>query len=142
MFRISASGSSACATMHLLILMPCMPRCATCLHAAPLQGERMADVLKVPRLKARKNWYVGLNPDPTNRSPDVGDGSGDLNRLLKVGALGSRAPQPAASAAAYDTQSCHMYSAIYTLPVHQCTSALAALEGCSLLGLLCVLQHA
>ncbi len=42
----------------------------------------------MPRLKVRKNWYVGLNPDPINRSADVGDGGDDIYRLLKVGAVG------------------------------------------------------
>lgn len=36
----------------------------------------MADKLEVPRRKVRKNWYVGLHPDPVDRShPDVHDES-------------------------------------------------------------------
>lgn len=34
----------------------------------------MTDKLEVPRRKVRKDWYVGLNPDPVDRSrPDVHD---------------------------------------------------------------------
>lgn len=34
----------------------------------------MSDKLEVPRRKVRRNWYVGLNPDPVDRShPDVHD---------------------------------------------------------------------
>ena len=34
------------------------------------------DKLEVPRRKVRKDWYVGLNPDPVDRShPDVHDSS-------------------------------------------------------------------
>jgi hypothetical protein len=36
----------------------------------------MMDKLEVPRRKVRKDWYVGLNPDPVDRShPDVHDSS-------------------------------------------------------------------
>lgn len=36
----------------------------------------MMDKLEVPRRKVRKDWYVGLNPDPVDRShPDVHDNS-------------------------------------------------------------------
>ena len=34
----------------------------------------MTDKLEVPRRRVRKDWYVGLNPDPVDRShPDVKD---------------------------------------------------------------------
>ena len=34
----------------------------------------MVDKLVVPRRKVKKNWYVGLDPDPVDRShPDVDD---------------------------------------------------------------------
>lgn len=34
----------------------------------------MTDKLVVPRRRVLKNWYVGLNPDPVDRShPDVND---------------------------------------------------------------------
>lgn len=34
----------------------------------------MTEKLEVPRLKVRKDWYVGLHPDPVDRShPDVND---------------------------------------------------------------------
>lgn len=34
----------------------------------------MSDKLVVPRRKVNKNWHVGLNPDPVDRShPDVHD---------------------------------------------------------------------
>lgn len=34
----------------------------------------MTDKLSVPRRKVRKDWYVGLHPDPVDRSrPDVHD---------------------------------------------------------------------
>lgn len=34
----------------------------------------MSDKLEIPRLKVKKNWYVGLNSVPVDRShPDVHD---------------------------------------------------------------------
>lgn len=34
----------------------------------------MSDKLEVPRRKVRKDWYVGLHPDPVDRThPDVHD---------------------------------------------------------------------
>ncbi|KAG1365845.1 Protein DEFECTIVE IN EXINE FORMATION 1 [Cocos nucifera] len=37
-------------------------------------GYMMMDKLEVPRRKVRKNWFVGLHPDPVDRShPDVHD---------------------------------------------------------------------
>ncbi|XP_078427631.1 defective in exine formation protein (DEX1) [Wolffia australiana] len=39
-------------------------------------GYMMTDKLEVPRRKIRKNWYVGLQPDPVDRShPDIHDAS-------------------------------------------------------------------
>lgn len=36
----------------------------------------MTEKLEVPRRKVRKDWYVGLHPDPVDRShPDVDDAS-------------------------------------------------------------------
>lgn len=41
-----------------------------------VSGYMMMDKLEVPRRKVRKDWYVGLNPDPVDRShPDVNDSS-------------------------------------------------------------------
>jgi hypothetical protein len=41
-----------------------------------ISGYMMMDKLEVPRRKVHKNWYVGLNPDPVDRShPDVHDNS-------------------------------------------------------------------
>jgi hypothetical protein len=41
-----------------------------------VSGYMMMDKLEVPRRKVRKDWYVGLNPDPVDRShPDVHDNS-------------------------------------------------------------------
>lgn len=39
-----------------------------------VSGYLMTDKLEVPRRKVRKDWYVGLHPDPVDRShPDVDD---------------------------------------------------------------------
>nr|VDD53084.1 unnamed protein product [Brassica oleracea] len=39
-----------------------------------VSGFLMSDKLQVPRRKVHKNWHVGLNPDPVDRShPDVHD---------------------------------------------------------------------
>ncbi|RDY02353.1 Protein DEFECTIVE IN EXINE FORMATION 1, partial [Mucuna pruriens] len=39
-----------------------------------VSGYMMSEKLEVPRRKVRKNWFVGLNPDPVDRShPDVHD---------------------------------------------------------------------
>lgn len=39
-----------------------------------VSGYLMVDKLEVPRRKVRKDWYVGLHPDPVDRShPDVHD---------------------------------------------------------------------
>ncbi|XP_068638086.1 protein DEFECTIVE IN EXINE FORMATION 1 [Aristolochia californica] len=41
-----------------------------------VSGYLMVDKLEVPRRKVRKDWYVGLDPDPVDRShPDVHDES-------------------------------------------------------------------
>ncbi|TKV90424.1 hypothetical protein SEVIR_9G028000v4 [Setaria viridis] len=41
-----------------------------------VSGYMMMDKLEVPRRKVHKDWYVGLNPDPVDRSnPDVHDSS-------------------------------------------------------------------
>ncbi|XBH74144.1 hypothetical protein VPH35_101151 [Triticum aestivum] len=41
-----------------------------------ISGYLMMDKLEVPRRKVRKDWHVGLNPDPVDRShPDVNDSS-------------------------------------------------------------------
>ncbi|KAG1675745.1 hypothetical protein FOA52_012401 [Chlamydomonas sp. UWO 241] len=38
------------------------------------RGEKMRESMSVPRLKVRKNWFKGLNPDPNDHShPDVSD---------------------------------------------------------------------
>ena len=45
-------------------------------HAAPsllLQGEQLSETIAVPRLRVRRTWFVGVNPDPVDHSkPDVG----------------------------------------------------------------------
>lgn len=39
-----------------------------------VSGYMMTDKLEVPRRRVRKDWYVGLHPDPVDRShPDVQD---------------------------------------------------------------------
>lgn len=39
-----------------------------------VSGYMMSDKLVIPRLRVKQNWYVGLNPDPVDRShPDVHD---------------------------------------------------------------------
>lgn len=41
-----------------------------------LQGRRLPNNFYAPKLRVRKNWYVGLNPDPTDHDhPDVGNGT-------------------------------------------------------------------
>ncbi|KAJ8634501.1 hypothetical protein MRB53_008768 [Persea americana] len=43
-------------------------------HFFRVSGYLMTEKLEVPRLKVRKDWYVGLHPDPVDRShPDVHD---------------------------------------------------------------------
>ncbi|WOL02009.1 protein DEFECTIVE IN EXINE FORMATION 1 isoform X1 [Canna indica] len=43
-------------------------------HFFRVSGYLMMDKLEVPRRRVRKNWYVGLHPDPVDRShPDVND---------------------------------------------------------------------
>ncbi|XP_059667914.1 protein DEFECTIVE IN EXINE FORMATION 1 isoform X2 [Cornus florida] len=49
----------------------------------------MSDKLEVPRLRVKKDWYVGLHPDPVDRShPDVHD-----DRLIQEAVINS-IPQP------------------------------------------------
>lgn len=44
------------------------------LNGSRVSGYLMSEKLEVPRRKVRKDWHVGLNPDPANRShPDVHD---------------------------------------------------------------------
>lgn len=39
-----------------------------------MSGYMMIDKLEVPHRRVKKNWYVGLDPDPVDRShPDVHD---------------------------------------------------------------------
>ncbi|XVF08240.1 hypothetical protein REPUB_Repub06bG0209500 [Reevesia pubescens] len=43
-------------------------------HFFRVSGYMMTDKLEVPHRKVRKDWYVGLHPDPVDRShPDVHD---------------------------------------------------------------------
>lgn len=45
-----------------------------CLLKIRVSGYIMSDKLEIPRLKVKKDWYVGLHPDPVDRShPDVHD---------------------------------------------------------------------
>ena len=56
-----------------------LPECV--LH----QGEKLTDVLQVPRLRVRKDWYVGLHDDPVDHShPDVGGNTGANNPYEKA----------------------------------------------------------
>jgi hypothetical protein len=42
-----------------------------------MQGEEAAMRLTIPRLRVRRDWHKGLNPDPNDHSkPDVGAGDG------------------------------------------------------------------
>lgn len=46
----------------------------TCRIVFRVSGYMMADKLEIPRRKVRKDWYVGLDSDPVDRShPDVHD---------------------------------------------------------------------
>ena len=39
-----------------------------------VSGYMMSDKLQIPRLRVKKDWHVGLHPDPVDRShPDVHD---------------------------------------------------------------------
>lgn len=39
-----------------------------------VSGYMMSDKLEIPRMKVKKDWHVGLHPDPVDRShPDVHD---------------------------------------------------------------------
>jgi hypothetical protein len=50
-----------------------------------VSGYMMSDKLEVPRLKVKKDWYVGLHPDPVDRShPDVHD-----NQLIQEAMMNS-----------------------------------------------------
>ena len=50
-----------------------------------LQGNLLPHFLYIPKLKVRKGWYIGLDPDPTDHSnPDVKDDSDPLTRVGKV----------------------------------------------------------
>ena len=45
-----------------------------CWTIGRVSGYMMTDKLEVPRRKVKKNWYVGLDADPVDRShPDVHD---------------------------------------------------------------------
>ena len=49
----------------------------------------MVDKLVVPRRKVKKNWYVGLDPDPVDRShPDVDD-----DQLIREAEKGKPVPR-------------------------------------------------
>lgn len=53
-------------------------------------GYMMSDKLEVPRLKAKRDWYVGLLPDPVDHShPDVHD-----EQLIKEAAAMHSIPTP------------------------------------------------
>ncbi|XP_010543232.1 PREDICTED: protein DEFECTIVE IN EXINE FORMATION 1 [Tarenaya hassleriana] len=55
-----------------------------------VSGFLMSDKLEVPRRKVHKNWYVGLDPDPVDRShPDVHD----EQLVLEAAAMKSSATQ-------------------------------------------------
>lgn len=60
----------------------------------------MIDKLEVPRRNVLKNWFVGLNPDPIDRShPDVHDD------LLVQEAMMSRKSSPFHDSTAYFSKS-------------------------------------
>lgn len=59
-------------------MFPQLGGCNACRHysgdCTRVSGYLMMDKLEVPRRRVRKNWYVGLHPDPVDRShPDVHD---------------------------------------------------------------------
>jgi hypothetical protein len=75
-------------------------------HAALLctQGEQLLDRLYIPRLRVRKNWYVGLNPDPVDHShPDIGKAEGAENPF---------------DHAAHAAQAAHKAAAAHATPSH------------------------
>lgn len=57
-----------------------------------LQGEQLIERLYIPRLRVKKNWYVGLNPDPIDHShPDVGKADAAAHDLLDHAARAAQA---------------------------------------------------
>ncbi|KAJ8899673.1 hypothetical protein K2173_019370 [Erythroxylum novogranatense] len=69
-----------------------------------VSGYMMTEKLEVPRRKVRKDWYVGLDPDPVDRShPDVHDeqlileAAQKKSALQATGATQERTPQMNAS---------------------------------------------
>lgn len=69
-----------------------------------LQGEQLLDRLYIPRLRVRKNWYVGLNPDPVDHShPDIGKAEGAENPF---------------DHAAHAAQAAHQAAAAHATPSH------------------------
>jgi len=55
-------------------------------HLDTHQGEQLPDVLRVPRLRLRKNWFVGIKGDPVDHShPDVGGAGMTFEQRVKAG---------------------------------------------------------
>lgn len=77
-----------CTRLHHAIRCCCAsPLCFIQRVHAPckMQGEQLPDRLTVPRLKLRKHWYKGLDPQNlgTDHShPDVGDGGEGFGRSM------------------------------------------------------------
>lgn len=71
--------------------------CTPCPHTTPTphplppppghpQGEKLPETLKVPRLRLRKKWFVGINPDPVDHShPDVGGAGLEFEKVVREG---------------------------------------------------------
>lgn len=65
---------------YYFVVYPCLLCCwqvqaqSFFCNLSRVSGYMMVDKLVVPRRKVKKNWYVGLDPDPVDRShPDVHD---------------------------------------------------------------------
>lgn len=75
-----------------------------------LQGEQLMERLYIPRLRVKKHWYVGLNPDPIDHShPDVGKADAAAQDLLDH--------------AAHAAQAAHQQHAAYTHGGHTAAHA-------------------
>ena len=60
---------------------------------APEQGQRMREKLVVPRLRVRKRWFEGLNPDPIDHThPDAGNNADAQFSFAGNGQVGCTRP--------------------------------------------------
>ena len=54
-----------------------------------MQGEQLNERLAVPRLRVRKDWYLGLSEDPISHDhPDAGDKQDAEAAFLGAGKAG------------------------------------------------------